>query len=121
PSGAASAANTTRGATSSGDICGAKPPTFTIAVSTDPGRTDIACRPEPRSSSASDFTKPTTPHFDAQYGASPAVPRVAEMLAIATKRPAPTARIAGKSARVTRNTPFRFAAITASHSASVVS
>src|ERR1017187_5558860 len=71
-SGASRDAKATRRATSFGDIFGANPPIFAIGVSTDPGSTDIACNPEPRSSSARALVSPTAPHLDAQYAANPA-------------------------------------------------
>ena len=73
-SGASSARNVTVRATSSGCITAAKPLPFSISVSTEPGITHIAWSPVPRSSSASDFMKPTVPHFAAQYALWRAVP-----------------------------------------------
>ena len=102
-------------------ILGGMPLPSSMRVEVEPGRTAHVMMPVPLSSSARLFMKPTSPHFDAQYAARRGVPSVEEMLPTCTMRPRAFLRMAGRTARVSRNGARRFTASVSSQTSGRVS
>ena len=86
------------------------------SVANRPGAITWTRTPEPVTSSARASLKPMTPNFEAQYGASKAIPWRPDFDDTFRMSPRPARSIAGSTARLARKVPRRFVSTTSSHS-----